>query len=134
MPCSCRCRALGIHTGPPMLAACEILPVDGGGVGATEESAGIQMLIANGRHERAVERVGSRLGGVVQDAVGGAAVLRRIGAGLDFELLDAVGADHAHLRIVAALAHGFRAVQQQAGAIADAARDAQRAGGVRDRW
>ena len=93
---------LGIHIGPPTLAASQILAVDGVGVGAIKESAGIQIFIANGRHKRAVERVGSRFGGVVQDAVRGAAVFRGVGSGLDFEFLDAVGADHAHLRIVGA--------------------------------
>ena len=72
--------------------------------------------------ERTVQRIGSRLGGVIQDAVGGPAVFRRVGSTLDLELLDRLGADHAHGRVVAAFAHRLRAVDQHAGPDLPAAR------------
>src|SRR5204863_8592912 len=89
-------------------------------------------LIPNHSERRAVKIVGARLSGVVQDSVGAPAILCRISAGLNFELLDALGADHAHLRVVAALAHGLSTIQQQARAVTQASGDSDvGAGGVR---
>src|SRR2546430_7508960 len=48
-------------------------------------------------------------------SIAGAAILGRVGAGLDLELLHSLHADNAHLRIVTALALRFAAVHQKAG-------------------
>ena len=76
-----------------------------------------------------MQRVGTGLGGVVEHAVGRAAEFGGVGGGLNLEFLHGFGADHAHLRVVAAFAHRFAAVDEEAGAVGLAARDTRRAAG-----
>src|SRR5262249_18616105 len=58
----------------------KILALDAVPVGTVEESIRVQVLVAMLREECAVQIIGARFGGVIQDAVGRAAELRRISA------------------------------------------------------